>query len=109
MRCGAQRSKARPVCEQRHDGATEKPTSVIDHEHDAPEMRADGGVQSPRSRKALAPEFVPRNMRDLLYSVMREVKTGQTRLAVYLRGWAKYVGVCRSLRSSRNAQTKLMV
>ena len=50
-------------------------------------MRADGGVQSPRSRKALAPEFVPRNMRDLLYSVMREVKTGQTRLAVYLRGW----------------------
>ena len=87
MRCGAQRSKARPVCEQRHDGVTEKPKSVIDHEHDAPEMRADGGVQSPRSRKALAPEFVPRNMRDLLYSVMREVKTGQTRLAVYLRGW----------------------
>ena len=87
IRCGTQRPKARPVCEQRHDGVTEKPKSVIDHEHDAPEMRADGGVQSPRSRKALAPEFVPRNMRDLLYSVMREVKTGQTRLAVYLRGW----------------------
>ena len=49
-------------------------------------LRAGDGVQSAPVRHTSGPECVPRSVHCLLYAVIRVVKGGLTRLAVYSRG-----------------------
>ena len=67
--------------------ATENQKITSELGHAAKDSRTDGGARGATVRKALDKECVPRTVHDLMFAVIRAVKTGQTRLAAYLRGW----------------------
>ena len=58
-----------------------------DSEKRQKERVAKAGARDAPRAKSVAPDAVPRDVHDLLKSIIRVVKTGDTRLAVYLRGW----------------------
>ena len=90
-RCGAGVRQERSSWAARQNfacGATVPEKQQITRElgHTARDSRTDGGARTP-VRKWLEKESVPRTVHDLVFAVIRAVKTSQTRLAVYLRGW----------------------